>query len=260
MRRVVFFFLISGLLGYCGVADLREGRVLQSAKLEKEGQALCQDMRNALQSDKFLQISKIYTKGRDSWNSYLIRKFTPVSFAEQTFVAEIGVQNRSIRYQMLDPKGKTIKVIGIENGKTFQEIAANKKFAEDKEAHLYLQSFLDYFYWPHTLCQRDFAYALQSGSSTKQVFISTKDSVPLQEKDQFIVSFLPKNNSVQFVDFTMRSFLQSYRGTLAYSNWKSYQGIALPHSIRVQDSRIDTSYVHEFTFDSFQVIWAKDAN
>ena len=256
MRHIILF-LFCFCLNYCGIADLREGKVLQSAEREKDGQTVCENIQNSLQSKKLQQFTKIYTRGKDSWNSYWIRKFTPVFSAEQVFVAELGIQERSIRYQMLDSNGKLLQVIGIELGKTYRETAGSKIFVEDKEVRLYLQSFLDYFFWPHTLCGQSFIYALPNENTIKQVFISTKAGVPLAEKDQFIVSLSPKACSIQFIDFTMRSFLESYRGTLAYSNWKSYQGIALPHSIRIQDTRNDTSYVHEFTFDSFQIIGGK---
>ena len=63
-----------------------------------------------------------------------------------------------------------------------------------------------------------------------------------------------KTYHVDYIDFTLRSLFESYKGTLHYRDFRTVQGLVVPFFIGASDTIENKDFVHEFLFSEIQFI------
>ncbi len=76
----------------------------------------------------------------------------------------------------------------------------------------------------------------------------------LDQHDQYLIYINAQNNRIDYVEFTMRDLMKSYKGVVHYKNHKTVQGILMPFWIGIADSIFQPNFDHYFTVESIEFL------
>jgi hypothetical protein len=202
-------------------------------------------------------LDSVRLKGNDLWHSSLVRFFTPVTEQEQKFEVLFSTAGDEINYLFLNGKLKG-QYIGVENGKTYRAINQEREFTDSSKIRLYLEPLRDYFQWPYKLYESPvLLYAGEKNIVNEAyylLFASSGGIAASPEYDQYVIYINQQTYSVDYIDFTLRSLFESYKGTLHYRDLRSVQGLMVPFFIGVSDDVENKDFVHEFHISEIQFI------
>lgn len=258
-----FFLLVTCLvltMG-CSTADLSSDKVknpeTQPTLREKAIEVLEKSLNTRGGYSTYKSYNSVRLKGTDLWHSSLVRFFTPVTEQEQKFEVVFSTSGREINYLFLNGKRKG-QYIGIEKGKTYRAINQEKKFADSSKIRLYLEPLIHYFQWPYKLYESPILLyvgeEIIANETYHLLFASSRGVAASVEHDQYVIYINQKTHYVDYLDFTLRSLFESYKGTLHYRDLRNVQGLMVPFFIGVSDEVEDKDYVHEFYFSEIQFI------
>jgi len=257
-----FLLLISMILTMgCSTADLSSDKVkhpeTQPTLREKAIEVLEKSLNTRGGYSTYKSYNSVRLKGTDLWHSSLVRFFTPVTEQEQKFEVVFSTSGREINYLFLNGKRKG-QYIGIEKGKTYRAINQEKKFADSSKIRLYLEPLIHYFQWPYKLYESPILLyvgeEIIANESYHILFASSGGVAASVEHDQYVIYINQKTHYVDYLDFTLRSLFESYKGTLHYRDLRNVQGLMVPFFIGVSDEVEDKDFVHEFYFSEIQFI------
>ena len=196
-------------------------------------------------------------KGNDLWHSSLVRFFTPVTEQEQKFEVLFSTAGDKINYLFLNGQRKG-QYIGVENGKTYRAINQEREFADSSKIRLYLEPLRDYFQWPYKLYESPvLLYAGEKNIENEAyylLFASSGGVAASPEHDQYLIYINQQSYYVDYIDFTLRSLFESYKGTLHYLDLRTVQGLMVPFFIGASDEVENKDFVHEFRLSETQFI------
>jgi hypothetical protein len=196
-------------------------------------------------------------KGTDLWHSSLVRFFTPVTEQEQKFEVVFATAGSKISYIFLNGTRKA-QYIGVENGKTYRVTEKEREFTDSSKIRLYLEPLRDYFQWPCKLFESPvLLYAGDENIENESyhlLFASSGGIAASPEHDQYVIYVNKNTYYIDYIDFTLRSLFESYKGTLHYRDFKTVQGLMVPFFIGVSDAVENKYFVHEFLFSEIQFI------
>jgi hypothetical protein len=86
------------------------------------------------------------------------------------------------------------------------------------------------------------------------LFASSGGVAASPEHDQYVIYINKKTYYVDYIDFTLRSLFESYKGTLHFRDRRNVQGLMVPFFIGVSDESQNKDFVHEFHFSDIQFI------
>jgi hypothetical protein len=257
-----FLLLISMILTMgCSTADLSSDKIknpeTQPTLREKAIEVLEKSLNTRGGYSTYKSYNSVRLKGTDLWHSSLVRFFTPVTEQEQKFEVVFSTSGREINYLFLNGKRKG-QYIGIEKGKTYRAINQEKKFADSSKIRLYLEPLIHYFQWPYTLYESPvLLYAgekIIANETYHLLFASSGGVAASVEHDQYVIYINQKTYYVDYLDFTLRSLFESYKGTLHYHDLRNVQGFMVPFFIGVSNEVENKDFVHEFYFSEIQFI------
>ncbi len=203
----------------------------------------------------YKSFDSVRLKGTDLWHSTLVRFFTPVTEQEQKFEVLFSTAGGEIKYLFLNGKRKG-QYIGVENGKTYRAINQEREFADSSKTKLYLEPLKHYFQWPYKLYESPvLLYAGEKNIGNESyylLFASSGGVAASPEHDQYVIYINQQTYYVDYIDFTLRSLFESYKGTLHYRDLRTVRGLMVPFFIGVSDEVENKDFVHEFLFSEIQ--------
>jgi hypothetical protein len=253
----VFTILI--LLMGCSTADLSTDNVRNQDKqpdLRDKAIRIYERSLSARGGFKtYKSFDSIRLRGTDLWHSSFVRFFTPVTEQEQKFEVVFATKGDEISYIFLNGTREG-QAIGVENGKTYRVIKKEREFSDSSKIRLYLEPLTHYFQWPYKLFESPvLLYAGEENirnQSYHLIFASSGGVAASSEHDQYVIYVNKKTYNVDYIDFTLRSLFESYKGTLHYRNFKTVQGLVVPFFIGATDAVENQDFVHEFLFSEIQ--------
>jgi len=205
----------------------------------------------------YRSFDSVRLKGTDLWHSTLVRFFTPVTEQEQKFEVLFSTAGDEINYLFLNGQRKG-QYIGVENGKTYRAINQEREFADSSKIRLYLEPLRDYFQWPYKLYESPVLfYAGEKNIENEAYYVLFASSGGVSaspEHNQYLIYINQQTYYVDYIDFTLRSLFESYKGTLHYRDLRSVQGLMVPFFIGVSDDVENKDFVHEFHISEIQFI------
>ena len=203
----------------------------------------------------YKSFDSIRLRGTDLWHSSIVRFFTPVTEQEQKFEVVFATAGSEISYTFLNGTRKG-QAIGVENGKTYRIIEEERGYSDSSKIRIYLEPLTHYFQWPYKLFESPILlYAGEDNIENQSyhlIFASSGGVAASPEHDQYVIYINSKTHYVDYIDFTLRSLFQSYKGTLHYRDFRTVQGLVVPFFIGASDAVEDQDFVHEFLFSEIQ--------
>ncbi|UCG19980.1 MAG: hypothetical protein JSU80_09520 [Deltaproteobacteria bacterium] len=262
-RGGIFYLILSYLIVAvgCSTADLSSDKLknpdIQPDLREKALTIFEKSLKARGGYNTYKSFNSVRLKGTDLWHSSLVRFFTPVTEQEQKFEVFFSTTGNEIKYLYLNGKRKG-QYIGVENGKTYRVMNEEREFAESSKIKLYLKPLQDYFQWPYKLYESQvLLYAGETNIENEPyhlLFASSGGVEASPEHDQYLIYINKKTYYVDYIDFTLRSLFESYKGTLHYRDLRAVQGLTVPFFIGVSDEVANKDFVHEFLFSEIQFI------
>jgi hypothetical protein len=204
----------------------------------------------------YKSFASVRLKGIDAWHSSFVRLFTPVTEQEQEFEVRFSIAENRIDYLFLNGKRKG-QYIGVENGKTYRAINEAREFTDSSKIRLYLEPLTHYFQWPFKLYESPvllYAGEQDLGNEAYHLLFASSGGVAASpEHDQYVIYINKKTYSVDYIDFTLRSLFESYKGTLHSRDFRTVKGLTVPFFIGVSDEVENKNFVHEFRFSEIQL-------
>lgn len=252
--------LLSGLaLVGCKLADLQP-ETLKNAEEAAELNAKARQVYGAALEqmgglERFKRYKTKTLTGIDQWNSAFVRWFTPATESEQRFSATLSRDKDEIVFRFLNGSRKD-EIIGVEAGSTFEERDEKRIYGNAASIRLYLVPLRDYLEWPFTLF--DSPVLLYGGSRTISdgaydvVFASTGRVGPSKRHDQYLIYINRESGLVDYIEFTLRELMASYKGALHYDDFRQVEGLSIPFRIGVSGSVEDNDFVHVFYYEDMR--------
>jgi len=244
----------------CSIADLSTDNVKnQDAQpdLREKAITILERSLNARGGyDIYKSFDSVRLKGADVWHSNFVRLFTPVTEQEQEFEVIFATAGGTIKYIFLNGKRKG-QYIGLENGKTYRATKEKREFTDSSKIRVYLEPLTHYFQWPYKLFESPvLLYAGEENIENESyhlIFASSGGVTASPEHDQYVIYINKKTYHVDYIDFTLRSLFESYKGTLHYGDFRTVQGLVVPFFIGASDEVENKDFVHEFLFSEIQL-------
>ncbi|MDH3555167.1 MAG: hypothetical protein OEU80_06590 [Deltaproteobacteria bacterium] len=207
--------------------------------------------------DTYKSFNSVRLRGTDLWHSSFVRFFTPVTEQAQKFEVKFSIAGNDIKYLFSNGKRKG-QFIGVEDGKPYKAIEGEKEFTDSSKIRIYLEPLTHYFKWPFNLYESPvllYAGEREIENETYQLLFASSGGVAASpEHDQYVIYINKKTYHVDYIDFTLRSLFESYKGTLHYRDFRTVQGLVVPFFIGASDTIENKDFVHEFLFSEIQFI------
>ena len=81
-------------------------------------------------------------------------------------------------------------------------------------------------------------------------YVTEGPTQALDKYDQYLVYINTKSNRIDYIEFTMRKLMKSYKGVVHYQNYKMVQGILMPFWIGIADKLLHPHFDHYFVLES----------
>lgn len=261
MRNRILFFLPLCLLVGCALADLRpetlrEVEIPTAPKIHGR-EILAQVAQQQGIAEHWRKYKTWKIVATDIWKDQLVRLLTPIKQSEQRLDFVIDLPTRSVLMTFLEGKFKD-NSLGWDRDGTFGVIDNVITRKEYRDVDIYVVPARDYFLWPQILLS--FPVQVFAGQATlkemlyDKVFVTRGSVVPNDKDDQYIVWVNRQTGKIDYVEFTLRNLFGSYRGVVAYLDYRPVQGMNLPFEIKLLDKIEGEKFSHKFLIDvmSFQ--------
>lgn len=255
MKRIHWLVMVTLIVltgGGCSLADLRTAQILsgERAQLAKDGRRLLalavwrQD-----KAGRWDDFEEWTVAARDEWESGLIRRLTPLTQNEQEIVFRFRTDKSAAAMTLADGR-KQGTTYGIDENGPYTQSDGEREYGKVGKLDNYLEPVRDYFFWPQTLVNYRTVLAAEegvvNGQTYHRIFVSDGDPGPSADTDQYVVWLNKRNLRIEYIEFTLRRLLKSYRGVVRYTDYRPVEGILLPHRITLLDRIGTESYSHEF--------------
>lgn len=247
------------LLQGCATVDIRYSLLkeegLNAVRVDKGRRILAQAVWKKDRAGKWDQFDEWKIVTRDVWRSSLIRRLTPITQADQKLEFLFRLDKTDARLKYLNGK-KTNEVLGIENGQSYTWQGTKKVYKKNGRLAGYLAPVRDYFFWPQDLVNAEcIAYdgeAEIDGIRYHKIFATDGSFTPSSGENQYIVWINAETLQIDYIEFTLRELLKSYRGVVQYMDYKVIEGIGLPQHIVLKDKLSGQKFSHEFIVESME--------
>lgn len=237
----------------CSLADLRTAQILDTGpqpEAVREGRRLLElAVWRQDKSGRWDEFEHWTVTTRDIWESGFIRRLTPLTNNDQSILFDFAMDQSLAEMTFLDGK-RADQTLGVDQKGEFVRVDGTKEYRRVKKLANYLEPVRDYYFWPQTLVNsQTVLYAgedIVGDVAYHKIFVTDGPVAPAAETDQYIV-WLNKNSlRIEYIEFTLRSLLKSYRGVVAYSDYRDVEGLQLPHRLTLLDKVGSEDYSHEF--------------
>lgn len=250
--KLAILVIAVSMLSGCTLADLRSQQVMvgEQKLLSQEGRRLLSlaVWRND-KSGVWDGLESWQIEAADVWESGIIRRFTPLTDNTQTLRFDFDVSQISSSMTFMDGK-RAGETVGVDSIGEFLVVDGERSYQKVSKLGNYLEPVRDYFFWPQTLINhKTILHAGDGEVNGKEyhiVFVSDGDSEPSPATDQYVVWLNKDNLRIDYIEFTLRTLLKSYRGVAQYLDYRDVNGIVLPHQIKLSDKVGSEKYSHRF--------------
>jgi hypothetical protein len=191
--------------------------------------------------------------GADIWNKPLFRWLTPLDENRQIFQAKLNIYHQGIVFTFLNGSKKG-QVIGFD-GRSYSIADRQILYEERTSTALYLGPLQSYLEWHQTLIRNptlEFAgVEFISGTKHWVLYATEGDTQHLAEYDQFLIYVNGETKQVAFVEFTLRELMKSYKGVVHYRDYRTVQGVRMPHFVGIAGTIEAPDYDHYLEIDQF---------
>lgn len=190
----------------------------------------------------------------DTWNSTVIRWLTPLDNNSQRFRAHLKLYHNGIDFTFLngDQKGTTIGF----DGQSYLYEGNRKTYEKSAAISLYLGPLQSYLEWHQTLIHNPTLKLLGkqelNNHSYWVAYAEYGDTSELEKHDQFLIYINTDTKRVDYIEFTLRKLMNSYRGVIHYKNFKRVRGILIPFWIGIANDLIHPDFDHSFALESIR--------
>jgi hypothetical protein len=192
----------------------------------------------------------------DIWESTFVRLLTPLDQNVQKFRAELKLYHQGIEYMFLNGE-KEGQTIGFD-GRSYRYVETEKAYEESVSISLYLDPLQSYFEWHQTLLHSPTVEVIGTNRiEDVQYLVFYVTEGPMQALDmydQYLLYIDAESNRIDYIEFTMRKLMKSYKGVVHYKNFKKVQGILLPFWIGIADDLLQPKFDHYIVVESASFI------
>ena len=188
----------------------------------------------------------------DIWESTFIRWLTPLDENDQKFQARLRLYHQGIEFTFLngDQKGRTIGF----DGRSYESAELQKVYKESTAISLYLESLQNYFEWHQTLLRSPGLEVMGTKEienvSYLVVYVTSGTGNGLDTYDQYLIYLNTRDKRIDYIEFTMRELMKSYKGVIHYRNHKMVEGILMPFWIGIGADLPPTKLDHYFLVET----------
>lgn len=212
-------------------------------------------LRNIDPSQRYRKGTTMSVTASDIWESTFIRRMTPLDENIQKFQAKLELHHQGIEYTFLngEQKGQTIGF----DGRSYQYMGTQKNYEESSSISLYLGPLQSYLEWSQTLLLNPTLQIL----GTKEIeniqyrvlYATEGPTQELEKYDQYLIYINTEKCRIDYIEFTMRKLMKSYKGVIHYQNHKRVQGVLMPFWIGIADDLLQPEFDHYFVVDSIKM-------
>jgi len=259
LRSGFGILLLLLVISSCSTANLisKETMVgLQPPETDMNVNQLRHDIATTIDpSGTYQTASSMEVVATDTWDSTIVRWLTPLDRNVQRFRAFLKLRHNGIEFTFLDGD-QTGEIIGFD-GQSYRYAGKRKQYEESAAISLYLDPLQRYLEWPCTLVNDPNLTLLGSrsinGTPYWIAYVTEGDTTRLDQHDQFLVYINKKRKTVDYIEFTMRKLMDSYRGVVHYKDFKEVQGVVMPFWIGIAGDLAEPDFDHFFTIESIQL-------
>lgn len=259
MKQIQFFTIaifVSAFLISCSIADLRpkDHRGIEPSESKIQNSLETFMLPRERQIRKWSSLKKVEMTVTDSWNSWLVRQFTPLDYSETRMRISLYPLSSDIKVTFADRESTS--GFELRSGKLYQFEAGTETSISDSSTKLYLESLSLYLRLPLEIQELDFFLQLPSERVENREFLkyyASNSGFELSgSSDQYICYVNQPQHEVNFIEFTYREVMESYRGVLEYLDYADQNGISYPHRIQIKDNITEDSFIHEIRIEKIQ--------
>lgn len=251
MRKLRSFLIILSLVSTmqgCATVDIRSEQ-LQLSGLDKSRQERAQALIAQVKQDQFDRYNRLMIEARDVWKTTFIRWLTPIPQSDQLLQLDFELKMDKAEMRYLNGKQKS-QVLGIFEGQTYVLRGNEKIPKKNRKIELYLAPVRDYFIWPFTLMNSNIlVYDGEDELNSRKyhkIFATNGTFEPQSNNDQFILWINQETMNIDYIEFTLRDLMKSYRGAVYYQDFRIVNDMFVAHRLQLLDSINQEQYSHEF--------------
>jgi hypothetical protein len=255
MKTIFILIIMLNLFTYCSTLDLKKDypdNVLNQSDLETQAKKIIQEAQEKQGSTSSVSI-EFY--GTDIWKSWFVWLFTPCTEMNQEFHTVMDSKTEDIVYTYQNGRKKG-ESIGIKNGQEYSIINGSESFSESSLIRMYLRPLFNYVYWSHRITNQKIQIYLGdtiiSHSTYSRVYVSPVSELS-DSQNQYIIYINKTTGNIDFIEFTLRELLRTYKGVLRYKSYRKIEGIPIPFEIEIADSITSTDFVHKLVFSNIHI-------
>ncbi len=257
LRKYGACLLLLALTG-CSTANLlseKSRKEFQPITDQISEQQLRQSVLETIDPNQSYQQGKtMEVTATDIWKSTLVRWLTPLDENKQEFKARLKLYHQGVEFTFLngDKKGQTIGF----DGQSYKYIGPEKIYEESSSTSLYLGPLQSYIEWGQTLLRNPSLELLGTKDINnipyRVVYVTDPPAEKLDDYDQYLIYINTQTGKIDYVEFTMRELMKSYRGVVHYRDYKMVEGVLMPFWIGIADGLEKPDFDHYFVITAIR--------
>jgi len=253
-----FFIIFLCLLGGCATADLRSGRPVGDFSIDDQnkGREILKQVALKGGYDPSNNYTQLDVTLIDHWPLTILRLLTPLRSNHQKLHFIFGLKEIDVLMSYLDGPGAG-DALGIKDGKVFETTQGRTVYKNSDSIEVYCLHVRRYFLWPYVLAKMPVVAFLGEGKkfglSYDLVFTGLSTKKANHQEDQYVLWVNQQTHQVDFIEFTFRHFLNSYKGIVSYQDYRDAQGISFAYNITLLDSFKRQEYLHQLLVQSIKL-------
>ena len=84
------------------------------------------------------------------------------------------------------------------------------------------------------------------------VYATEGPTKELDKYDQYLIYINTRSGRIDYIEFTMRKLMKSYKGAIHYQNYKMVQGVLMPFWIGIAGDITQPEFDHYFVVESIE--------
>jgi hypothetical protein len=177
---------------------------------------------------------------------------TPLDENVQKFQAKLKLYHQGTEYKFLNGK-KEGQAIGFD-GRSYRYVGTKKVYEGSTSISLYLDPLQSYFEWHQTLLHSPTLEVI----GTKRIkdvqylisYVTEGPTQALDMYDQYLLYINAEKHRIDYIEFTMRKLMKSYKGVVHYKNFKRVQGVLIPFWIGIANDLLKPDFDHYIVVES----------
>lgn len=254
--KCLYIITMCLILG-CGVADLRgsiANNVLDKDQIKgKEIIDITAKSTGVL--EHLSKFSTIHIVATDYWTHTMFRWLTPIPTKQQRISFKFSLNSLESQMTFMDGPRQG-DIIGLRSFQSYRIIKGVPNFELTSDVDLYLMPMRNYFLFTQILLNRQSQIYLEEVKLNDvyydKVFVAHHFQAVKDQEDQYILWVNRQTKKIDYIEYTFRKLLNSYRGVIAYADYRLIEGIWMPFEISLPDKINSKSYTHRIKIEDIK--------